>query len=162
MAAGLSMKEENVEVFRRRINGLSPLKEEDLIPRIRIDVPMPVDYITDQLIRELSLLEPFGKGNEKPVFADKNLKILTARVLGKNKNVLKMQIESQFGTKLPAVFFGDTEAFLAYITKKSGADHTRELLEGRTAVLGMSFVYYPEINCYQGKETIQLVVKNYC
>lgn len=146
MAAGLSLPEENVEAFRRKINELSGLTEEDMQPKVVIDVPMPIDYISKELIEEWAVLEPFGKANEKPVFADKNIRILSMRALGKNGNVCKLQIESQRGRKMEAVYFGDAQQIMSYYQGRAEA----------------SFVYYPEINVFNGKESLQIIVKNYC
>lgn len=164
MAAGLSLPEEHVEEMRSRLNTLTVLTEEDFIPKIMIDVPMPVDYITPELVEQLQLLEPFGKGNEKPVFADKELRILSAQIVGKNANVCKMQIESRYGTRIEAVYFGDVESFKSGIEKKYGTAATEALFKGSKLQedIRMSFVYYPEMNRYNGRESIQIIVKNYC
>lgn len=151
MAAGVSMPEENVELFRRQLNENTSLTEEDLLPKIKIDVPMPIDYIRKDLVEEFKRLEPFGKANEKPVFADKNIRILSMRILGKSQNVCKMQIESQAGSRMNAVYFGDAQGMVSYYRQKYGEKE-----------MTASFVYYPEINEYNGQESLQIIVKNYC
>lgn len=163
MAAGLSLAEENVPVLRRRLNELTALTEEDFIPKIMIDVPMPIDYITPDLVEQLSLLEPFGKGNEKPVFADKGLELLSARILGKNRNVCKMQVRSSLGRVMEAMYFGDTEQLKTYLAEKYTRDAVQALFDGRPqgTPIVMSMVYYPEINHFNGRDTLQIVVKNY-
>lgn len=145
MAAGLSLEEEQVEPFRRRINELCGLTQEDLVEKVTIDVPMPIHYIRKELIQELAVLEPFGKGNEKPVFAQKGLKIVRSRVLGKNRNVVKLQLADEAGYIMEAVYFGNGDAFLEDI-------HGKERI---------SIVYYPEINSYQGRENLQVVIRHY-
>ena len=145
MAAGLSLTEENVEPFRKRLNELSGLRPEDLIEKVAIDVPMPINYIRKDLIQELKILEPFGKGNEKPIFAQKGLRIQGVRVFGKNRNVVKMRVTDEAGYAMDGVYFGDGEQFLKDMSKK-------EI---------WSVVYYPEINSYMGRETIQIVIKSY-
>jgi len=162
MAAGLSMKEENVEVFRKKINELSPLCDEDLIPKVKIDVPMPIDYITKELIEQLDLLEPFGKANEKPVFADKNIKLISMRIIGKNKNVCKMKIASERNVCMEALYFGDVNTIREYVQNKYRETYGKELVDEDSIHISMSFVYYPDINRYQGKETIQIMIKNFC
>ena len=162
MAAGLSMAEENVALFRKKMNENASLTEEDLLPKIMIDVPMPLDYISKELIEELKVLEPFGKANEKPVFADKNIRILSMRILGKNKNVCKMQVESQAGTKMDAVYFGDIEEMFSYYREKYGEQELQKVSHGGNGNIKASFVYYPEINEYNGRESLQIIVKNYC
>lgn len=146
MAAGLSLPEENLEAFVKRINENASLTEEDFTFRIHIDVPMPLSYVTKELIREFSVLEPFGKGNQKPVFADKNIRVREKRLVGKNGNVMKLTLEDARGFCYPAVFFGDTEAFMNFLEK-------REII---------SIVYYPKINSYMGREEIQFEISNYC
>ena len=145
MAAGLSMKKENVEELRRRLNENCVLTEEDLVPRKYYDAVLPIQYVGEPLIRELELLEPFGKGNEKPFFAAGNLIVRSARILGKNRNVLKVILEDDGGKRMEAVSFGDVVGDLEYI-------------EGKERV---SVLYYPEMNEYMGKRTVQLVVEAY-
>lgn len=146
MAAGLSIKEENIERFRKKLNENCTLTEEDLRPKIVIDVPMPVSYISRELVEQLSLLEPFGKGNVKPLFAQKNLSVLNLRIFGKNHNVAKMKLTDGSGTSVDAVYFGEAEKFVEFVKS-----HER-----------ISVTYYPEINSYQGRETLQAVIRNYC
>ncbi len=146
MAAGLSMEEKNVELFRRRLNDNCTLTEQDLIPKIMIDVPMPISYLSKKLTEQLKVLEPFGKGNTKPLFAQKNLRAVGTRVLGRNRNVVKMLLMDQNGIKMDAVYFGEAQEFVNFVQ----AHDT------------ISVTYYPEINVYQGRETLQVVVRNYC
>ena len=161
MAAGLSLPEANVEIFREKINACCGLTEEDFIPKIKIDIPMPVDYPDIPLVNELLLLEPFGKANVKPQFADKNLGIDRAVVVGKNQNVLKLTLKTERGKSISAVYFGDMEEFREYYGRKYGENEVQQAFLGRTNGIRMSVVYYPEINRYQGNESIQIVIKNY-
>lgn len=161
MAAGLSLPEANVEIFREKINACCGLTEEDFIPKIKIDIPMPVDYPDIPLVNELSLLEPFGKANVKPQFADKNLGIDRAVVVGKNQNVLKLILRTEHGCIISAVYFGDVDAFREYYSKKYGENEVNQAFLGRKNEIRMSVVYYPEINRYQGNESVQIVIKNY-
>lgn len=161
MAAGLSLTEANVEIFREKINACCGLTEEDFIPKIKIDIPMPVDYPDIPLVNELSLLEPFGKANVKPQFADKNLGIDRAVVVGKNQNVLKLTLKTERGKSISAVYFGDVEEFREYYGRKYGENEVQQAFLGRTNAIRMSVIYYPEINRYQGNESIQIVIKNY-
>lgn len=162
MAAGLSLPEENVTIFRQRLNELTTLTDEDLQGKVVIDVPMPLDYINKELIKELSILEPFGKSNEKPVFADRNLEILSLRILGKNQNVCRIQVKSTGGTILTAIYFGQAEQFLGFLRQKYGDQAVEQALAGKISGMLVSLVYYPEINVYNGRESIQVIVKNYC
>lgn len=161
MAAGLSLPEANVEIFREKINACCGLTEEDFIPKIKIDIPMPVDYPDIPLVNELLSLEPFGKANVKPQFADKNLGIDRAVVVGKNQNVLKLTLKTERGKSISAVYFGDVEEFREYYGRKYGENEVQQAFLGRTNGIRMSVVYYPEINRYQGNESIQIVIKNY-
>ena len=145
MAAGLSIKEENVEEFRKRLNENCTLTEKDLRPKILIDVPMPVSYINKELVEEISLLEPFGKGNTRPLFAQKGLRVLSSRILGKNRNVAKLQLSDHTGCVMEAVYFGEADEFI-------------NAVKGSNSI---SVTYYPEINRYQGRETLQIVIRNY-
>lgn len=145
MAAGLSIKEENVEEFRKRLNENCTLTEKDLRPKILIDVPMPVSYINRELVEEISLLEPFGKGNTRPLFAQKGLRVLSSRILGKNRNVAKLQLSDHTGCVMEAVYFGEADEFI-------------NAVKGSNSI---SVTYYPEINRYQGRETLQIVIRNY-
>ena len=145
MAAGLSLEEENVEHFRRKLNEQSGLTEEDLVEKVTIDVPMPIHYIRKDLVQELSLLEPFGKGNEKPLFAQKNLWISQMRVFGKNRNVVKMRLTDENGYPMDGVYFGNGDEFAE---------------EGR-GKRKISIVYYPDINIYQGRESLQVIIRHY-
>lgn len=146
MAAGLSMEEKNIELFRRRLNDNCTLTEQDLIPKIMIDVPMPISYLSKKLTEQLRVLEPFGKGNSKPLFAQKNLRAVGIRVLGRNRNVAKMLLIDENGIKMDAVYFGEAQEFVDFVQ----AHDT------------ISVTYYPEINVFQGRENLQVVIKNYC
>lgn len=145
MAAGLSLKPENVEPFRQAVNENCRLTEEELTPCLNYDAVLPLCYAGEQIIRELELLEPFGKANEKPLFAAANLKVRSARIIGKNQNVLKAVLEGPDGTRLDTISFGDVQENLAYI-------------EGKKDVC---ILYYPEINEYQGRRSVQLVVESW-
>ena len=145
LAAGLSLEEEKVEVFRKRINELADLTEEDLQMKVSIDMRLPFPYINEELIHELKILEPFGKGNGKPLFAESKLRVIQPRIFGKNRNVLKCRLEDQQGNQMEAVYFGEVEDCLRQMEKKQI----------------MSFTYYPTVNEYMGKRTIQLTIVNY-
>ena len=145
MAAGLSIKEEDVPEFRRRLNENAVLTEEDFIPRVWIDVPMPLEYVTEGLVEELKRLEPFGQGNEKPLFAQKGLMIRSLRVLGKNRNVVKLGLVTDTGLSMDGLLFGDGDAIQRELAGKDRID----------------IVYYPDVNEYNGNRTFQAVIRNY-
>lgn len=145
MAAGLSIKEENIPVLRERLNSQCTLTEADFCQKIVVDVAMPVSYISKRLVEQLAVLEPFGKGNTKPLFGQTKLAVLQPRIFGKNRNVVKMQLMDASGARINGVYFGEAEKFVEYVTAKKS----------------VSITYYPEINRYQGRETLQVIVQNY-
>lgn len=161
MAAGISLSEENVEVFRGKINTCCELTDEDFIPKIKIDIAMPVSYPNEALIEEFELLEPYGKGNIKPQFADKNLAIMRAYIVGKNQNVLKLTLLTEEGQRVSAIYFGDTEAWKSYYADKYGEQEVERAFRGQENRIRMSVVYEPEMNEYQGSRTVQITIRNY-
>ena len=146
MAAGLSIEEKNIEKFRRQLNENCTLTEEDLRPKVVIDVPMPVSYITKELVEQISLLEPFGKGNTKPIFAQKGLRVLDSNIIGKNKNVVKLKLLDPQGVTMEGIYFGEAEDFVNFIRERNS----------------ISVTYYPEINRFRGRESLQIIIQNYC
>lgn len=145
LAAGLSLKEENVELFRKTINELADLSEDDLTEKVSIDMQLPLLYISEKLILELDKLEPYGKGNPKPLFVEKNLRVISPRIIGKNRNVLKFQVEDARGIRMDAIYFGDVQGCMEYMKQKDK----------------MAFTYYPVVNEYMGKRSLQMTVVNY-
>ena len=147
MAAGLSMeKEQDVHRLRERLNQNAALTEEDFIEKVHIDVPMPLSYVSMEFVEELAKLEPFGNGNPKPLFAQKNVVLKNGRVFGKSRNVAKFTCDDGMGHYLDAVYFGDADEMVAQMEAHGGL---------------CSIVYYPDINEYKGKRSIQIVVKYY-
>ena len=145
MAAGLSLPEEHVEEFRRRLNENARLTEEDFIRKVWIDVPMPLEYINESLIQELERLEPFGNGNEKPQFAQKDLSVRNVRVLGKNRNAVRLSLVTPGGFAMDGMFFGEGARFAEELAGKHSID----------------IVYYPTVNEYNGNRTLQAIIKEY-
>ena len=161
MAAGLSMPEENLEQFRKEINEKSGITPEDLNEKIAIDMQLPFECVNEKFIGELAVLEPFGKGNARPVFAERQVQVESARILGKNKNVLKLQVKDLHGTRMDAMYFGDVNTFVEYVREKFGDIACECLLHGHGHGIVMAFTYYPDINEYQGVRTPQIVIQNY-
>lgn len=161
MAAGLSMPEENLEQFRKEINEKSGITPEDLNEKIAIDMQLPFEYVNEKFIGELAALEPFGKGNARPVFAERQVQVESARILGKNKNVLKLQVKDLHGTRMDAMYFGDVNTFVEYVREKFGDIACECLLRGHGHGIVMAFTYYPDINEYQGVRKPQIVIQNY-
>ena len=161
MAAGLSMPEENLEQFRKEINEKSGITPEDLNEKIAIDMQLPFECVNEKFVEELAVLEPFGKGNARPVFAERQVQVESARILGKNKNVLKLQVKDLHGTRMDAMYFGDVNTFVEYVREKFGDIACECLLRGYGHGIVMAFTYYPDINEYQGVRTPQIVIQNY-
>ncbi len=146
MAAGLSMKEEHIEIFRKRLNEQCRLREEDLVPKFVIDVPMPIGYVTQALVEQMDLLEPFGKGNPRPLFAQKDIQVSGFTIFGKNRNVAKMTLMESSGNRREGICFGNMEKISAVLSKKRP----------------VSILYYPRISEYQGNRHLQIVVQSIC
>ncbi len=145
MAAGFSLEEKDVDQFRRRLNEQADLKPEDFIPKIWIDVAMPLEYISESLVEELKILEPFGQGNEKPQFAQKNLHIRSMRVLGRNRNAVKLSLVTGQGLSMEGMLFTEGDRFVEELGSRRGID----------------VIYYPDINEYNGNRTLQIVIREY-
>ncbi len=161
MAAGLSMPEENVEAFRSYLNAHSGLQEEDLVPVVHIDVPMPMSYVTPELVSQFSLLEPFGNGNPKPVFAQKNVRVCRGRILGKDKNVGKYQVSDEAGREYDMMYFGDLDGWHSFLTAQFGEEEVRRLYGGGGSSMVISVIYYPDINEFRGRRTLQMIMQDY-
>lgn len=161
MAAGLSMREEDVEAFRKEINVLCTLTDDDLQERVHIDVPLPVSRVSFDFVEELELLEPFGTGNEKPVFAQKDLLFLSARVLGKAGNVIKFTVQDDEQKRWEMMLFHGKEEFERYASEKYGQAALDALYEGKSRGLVFDAVYYPGVNTWQGNTRLQLVLQKY-
>lgn len=161
LAAGLSLEKENVDTLREMLNANCRLTEEDLKEKVTIDMEMSFANVTEKMVEELSLLEPFGKGNTKPVFAARNVKVLNGRVLGKNRNVLKMQVQDTAGSVIEAMLFQKVEEFLKEIEDVYGTHSVEMFLQGRQADIRLALTYYPDINEYMGRKTPQIVISHY-
>ena len=161
MAAGLSLEADRVDEFRRRINENSTLTEQDLMEKVKIDVPMPVSYVTKELVREFEILAPFGKGNPRPVFADKNMYISRMWIIGKNQNVLRLSMVSADGKPVSAIYFGDIDTFIGYLSEKFSSEDVDLAMRGRQNRLVISVVYAPKINSFRDEENLQFEIQFY-
>jgi len=161
MAAGLSLMSSNIDILRQRLNDNTTLTDEMLIPKIAIDILLPIGYIAEPLILELKKLEPFGKGNEKPLFAEKAVKIKSAFIIGKTACGIKFRVENQYGREMEAMYFGDVEAFFSYIEETYGEKEAEKLKTGRSPEVPLTITYSPRINEYNGFKNIQLMIQNY-
>lgn len=161
MAAGLSIKEENIDKLRKKLNENAMLKDEDLIKKIKIDCVLPLDKINFNLIEDLEKLEPFGKGNEKALFGIKYVNVIKAQILGKNRNVLKLKLKSNGDKIFDGIYFGDIEEFEQIVCDKYNAEELSKLYDGIFNDVKLDFVFYPNVNEYNGNVSIQIVIQNY-
>lgn len=161
LAAGFSLEKEKIETFRRMLNENCTLTQEELTEKVVIDMELPFACVTERFIQELSLLEPFGKGNTKPVFAARNVEILSGRILGKNRNVLKLRVRDATNTTLDAMYFNHGEEFLKVLKDRYGEEGVDAMLSGRQSPITLSVTYYPELNEYMGRVTPQIVITHY-
>jgi single-stranded-DNA-specific exonuclease len=161
MAAGLSMAKENLSAFRDAMNRNCTLTEEQMQPKIYIDVPMPLDYVNMDLVREFGVLAPFGKDNERPVFADKGIAISRMWIIGKNKNVLRLSLKTSSGRPAAGIYFGAVDDFCDYFRKQYGTEAVEAAFAGRDNPIVFSAVYQPSINSYRGEETLQFEIRYY-
>jgi len=161
MAAGLSLEEENVDVLRNMLNRICRLSQTDLTQKIWIDVPMPFEYASMQLVEQLKILEPFGKGNEKPIFGEKGISILSLKVLGANQNVVRLKLANHTGCIMKGVCFEEGEKMIAYLKEQFGEQEVQKAMAGIPNGIRLNIVYYPEINEYNGFKDVQVVIKRY-
>jgi single-stranded-DNA-specific exonuclease recJ len=162
MAAGVSLKQENIENLRKKLNENCNLTEEDLYLKVWIDMQLPLEYVTIELIDQLTLLAPFGKGNEKPVFAEKNLKIRKMQILGKKGNVIRLDIENSNGYRMTAMLFSRVMEFMSFVKEKFGQEEINKALVGQKNDIEIMVTYYPKINEYNGNTQIQIIIDRFC
>ncbi len=161
MAAGLSLDEDNIDELRSRLNQYTILTEEDLIPKIYIDMQLPFEYINYKLINEIKILEPYGKGNSKPLFGEKNIRIKKGSLLGAKKNVLKLSLISPRGQRMEGIIFNDIQSCLEDVKSKYGEVQLNNMLNGIENNILVDILYYPEVNEYNGNVSLQVIIKNY-
>jgi single-stranded-DNA-specific exonuclease len=161
MAAGLSLPEQNVEKLRRLINQNTTLTEDDIIPKVYIDASIPLDNINIQLAEELNILQPYGKGNPQPLFAEKNVSVARATVYGSKNNVLKLKLHTKKGKYADAIYFGSIADFDEYIESKLGAQEVEKMYSGRPNKVILDIVFNIDINEYNGCRNVQLIIRNY-
>ncbi|SFU45302.1 single-stranded-DNA-specific exonuclease RecJ [Butyrivibrio sp. M55] len=162
MAAGLSLPEENIEILRTKLNENCNLTEEDFVPVLHLDMVMPLKYIDMDLVKEFSILEPFGTGNSKPLFAQRDVSLLSGRIMGKNKNCGKYRVTDEGGKLYDMLFFGDMERWHNFLREKYGENNVENLYSGATdGSMKVSIAYQPDINTYQGRESIQIIMNDF-
>lgn len=161
MAAGLSMREEDIDKLREQLNQKAELSEEDMAEVVRLDAVLPMSYFTVDTIRQLSVLEPCGKSNTKPVFADRNIKITRASIVGVNRNVLKLHLLDSKGNPVAGVYFGEVEKFLTFLSKKFGSEEVDAAMHGRENSIQFAAVYEPAVDTYSGRESVQAIIRRF-
>lgn len=161
MAAGMSLEEENVDLLRNTLNRNCRLSAEDLIQKIWIDVAMPFEYASVGLVEQLKVLEPFGKGNERPVFAEKNVSILNLKVVGEKGNVIRMKMANSSGCIMQGVCFEEGEKMLSYLREKFGSEDVEKALAGMPNRIRLNVIYYPRINTYRGYQDVEVTIERY-
>lgn len=161
MAAGLSIRAENLELFKKRLNDNCELSLVELRDKITIDLQLSLEGISETLIDEILKLEPFGKANKKPLFAEKGLIVTKSVILGKNKNVLKMRVVGEKGTAVDALFFGDIPGFISYLKQKWGESEVDKLFRGIQNRIRLDLIYFPSVNEYNGFRNIQITIQHY-
>lgn len=162
MAAGLTMEKKNLEILRDGLNARCMLTQTQLMPLVMIDAAMPLGYISEEVIADLEKLEPFGRANEKPLFAQQHLSVLRLSRIGKNRNVVKMSVMGPEGIIMDALYFGDTDVFFDFLEEEYGRDNVAAALRGMRNTIDIGVTYYPQINEFQGKRSLQIVIQNYC
>lgn len=162
MAAGLTMEKKNLETLRDGLNARCTLTQTQLMPLVMIDAAMPLGYISEEVIADLEKLEPFGRANEKPLFAQQHLSVLRLSRIGKNRNVVKMSVMGPEGIIMDALYFGDTDVFFDFLEEEYGRDNVAAALRGMCNTIDIGVTYYPQINEFQGKRSLQIVIQNYC
>lgn len=162
MAAGFSLPENRLDELRRRLNEGCTLSEEDFIEKISIDMAMPMDYVTMPLIQEFELLRPYGKGNASPLFAQKDVEIVSLRIIGRERKFVKMKLRTEHGNYFDGILFQPPEEIKAFLTEKFGEECSAMIMEGKQTGSRISICYVPEINSYAGTHSIQIQIKDYC
>lgn len=155
LAAGFSLEKRNLDAFRERLLEKSKLTKEQLIPVVRIDVPMPVSYITPRLVEELALLEPFGKANEKPTFAQAGLGIKSARFIGNEGRFIKILFQDESGYIIEGVDF-NANKFIECIKLWFSDEECDKMLSGLPNEIKLDVAYYPDVNEFNGRCTLQI------
>lgn len=161
MAAGLSMREEDIDKLREQINQKAELSEEDMAEVVRLDAVLPMSYFTVDTIRQLSVLEPCGKSNTKPVFADRNIKVTRAGIVGVNRNVLKLHLLDSKGNPVAGVYFGEVEKFLTFLSEKFGSEEVDAAMHGKENSIQFAAVYEPAVDTYSGRESVQAIIRRF-
>ena len=162
MAAGLTMEKKNLEILRDGLNARCTRTQTQLMPLVMIDAAMPLGYISEEVIADFEKLEPFGRANEKPLFAQQHLSVLRLSRIGKNRNVVKMSVMGPEGIIMDALYFGDTDVFFDFLEEEYGRDNVAAALRGMRNTIDIGVTYYPQINEFQGKRSLQIVIQNYC
>lgn len=155
------MREEDIDKLREQLNQKAELSEEDMAEVVRLDAVLPMSYFTVDTIRQLSVLEPCGKSNTKPVFADRNIKVTRAGIVGVNRNVLKLHLLDSKGNPVAGVYFGEVEKFLTFLSEKFGSEEVDAAMHGKENSIQFAAVYEPAVDTYSGRESVQAIIRRF-
>ena len=162
MAAGLSIEKQNIDELRTRLNEKCTLTEEDLMKKIEVDSELPFKFATFGLVNDLKKLEPFGVGNKKPIFAGKNIQINRIKILGKEGKAIRLEMTDESGFKMQGIMFNKSKRFMKFLSEKFGQDEIDKAMEGVTNEIKLMLLYYPNINEFNGRQYLQLIIESFC
>ena len=162
MAAGLSIEKQNIDELRTRLNEKCTLTEEDLMKKIEVDSELPFKFATFGLVNDLKKLEPFGVGNKKPIFAGKNIQINRIKILGKEGKAIRLEMTDESGFKMQGIMFNKSKRFMKFLSDKFGQDEIDKAMEGVTNEIKLMLLYYPNINEFNGRQFLQLIIESFC
>ena len=162
MAAGLSIEKENIEELRTRLNEKCTLTEEDLMKKIEVDSELPFKFATFGLVNDLKKLEPFGVGNKKPIFAGKDIQINRIKILGKEGKAIRLEMTDESGFKMQGIMFNKSKRFMKFLSDKFGQDEIDKAMEGVPNEIKLMLLYYPNINEFNGRQYLQLIIESFC
>ena len=161
MAAGLSLKEENIPKLREELNSRTVLTENDLMKKCSIDIELPISLLNYKIIDEIDILQPFGRDNDKPSFVERDLSVLKINVIGKNKNMLKLKLRNKYNAIMDGMYYGDMNDVLEHMENKFGKEEVDKAMKGLTNDIKLTVIYYPQINEYMGNKSINIVISHY-
>lgn len=162
MAAGLSIEKDNIDELRTRLNDSCELSDEDLMKKIWVDCELPFKFATFGLFNDLKKLEPFGVGNKKPIFAGKNIRVNRMKILGKEGKAIRLEMVDESGFKMQGIMFNKSKRFMSFLQKKFGQDEIDKAMKGEDNEIKIMLLYYPNVNEFNGREYLQLIIESFC
>lgn len=161
MAAGLSIEKDNIDELRKRLNDNCSLTEEDLMKKIMVDCELPFKYATFGLVKDLKKLEPFGVGNKKPIFAGKHIDVSKLKIMGKEGNVIRLEMTDETDVKVVGIMFNKSKRFMEFLKNKFGQDEIDKAMQGESNEISFMALYYPNVNSFNGRDYLQLVIESF-